>query len=115
MRRFRPALVACCLVLLAACGSPTRPTPPAPVVVGRPISNTRIYVVDGDGRPAPIGAIGELLIAGDGVAAEYVDQPELSAETFADAAVEGGPVFRTGDHGRWLADGILQFASPPTP
>ncbi len=99
----------------AGCATIGRIEPPAPVVIGRPISNTRVYVVDGDGRPAPIGAIGELLIAGDGVALEYIDRPELSAETFADAAIEGGPVFRTGDSGRWLADGILQFASPVTP
>jgi non-ribosomal peptide synthetase component F len=75
----------------AGCATIGRIERPAPVVVGRPIANTRIYVVDPDGRAAPIGAIGDVLVAGEGLADE---QP-----------------LRTGDRGRWLADGILQITT----
>lgn len=80
------------------------------VDVGRPIANTRIYVLDDEGEPVPIGADGAIWIGGAGVAEGYHRRPELTAERFrpdlfADDA--GARMYRTGDMGRWRADGRL--------
>jgi amino acid adenylation domain-containing protein len=85
---------------------------PASVPIGRPISNTSCYVVDGGGAPTPIGVSGRLLIGGAGVARGYVGEPELTAERFfADPFVTtgGARVYDTGDLARWLGDGTLEF------
>jgi hypothetical protein len=79
------------------------------VSIGRPIATTRVYIVDGSGRPVPIGVAGEIWIGGAGVASGYRGNPELTAEKFvADPFVGGAArVYRTGDLGRWLPDGRL--------
>jgi len=80
------------------------------ISVGRPIANTRVYVMDESGAVAPIGMVGEICIAGAGVAIGYYGQPALTAERFvADphSAVPGSRMYRTGDLGRWGADGKL--------
>jgi amino acid adenylation domain-containing protein len=85
---------------------------PATVPIGRPIANTACYVVDGRGRPAPIGVVGSLFISGAGVGQGYVGQEELTAERFvADPfeAVAGGRMYATGDLARWLPDGTIEF------
>ena len=84
-----------------------------PVPIGRPIANTQIHVADARLRALPLGAIGELFIAGEGVTLGYLNRPELSAERFVPAphTVGGAPStrwYRTGDLGRWRADGILE-------
>jgi amino acid adenylation domain-containing protein len=81
-----------------------------PVPIGRPIANTQIHVVDGRLRALPLGAIGELYIAGEGVALGYLNRPELTQERFvaAPAGAKGARWYRTGDLGRWRADGILE-------
>ena len=86
----------------------------APVLIGRPIANTRIYVLDRSGRPLPTGIPGEICIAGAGVARGYLNRPDLTAEKFvrdpfSDAF--GCRMFRTGDSGRFLVDGNLEFRS----
>ncbi|WP_394828309.1 amino acid adenylation domain-containing protein [Pendulispora albinea] len=82
------------------------------VHIGRPIANTRVYILDAHGEPAPVGAAGELYIGGAGVARGYLNRPELTAERFRDdpfAREPGARMYRTGDIGRWLPNGNIEF------
>ncbi len=84
------------------------------VPIGKPIKNMRVYVLDKQLRPTPIGVPGELYIAGPGLARGYLNRPDLSAEKFvpnpfADEAQSGSRLYRTGDLVRFLADGNLEF------
>ncbi|WP_246486858.1 non-ribosomal peptide synthetase/MFS transporter [Kribbella qitaiheensis] len=78
----------------------------ADVTVGRPISNTSIYVLDDKLQPMPIGAIGELCIGGAGVALGYHGRPALTAERFVTS--DFGRIYRTGDLARWRPDGRIE-------
>ena len=80
------------------------------VVVGHPISNTRIYLLDFNRRPVPIGVPGEIFIAGDGVALGYRNWPELTAQKFRpDPFHSSGNMYQTGDLGRYHEDGRLEL------
>jgi len=82
------------------------------VPIGRPISNTEIYILDRELTPAPVGARGDLYIAGVGVAREYRGRPDLTAERFIPNIFsrEGGErLYRTGDVCRYLSDGKIAF------
>ncbi|KOV61466.1 hypothetical protein ADL01_30940 [Streptomyces sp. NRRL WC-3618] len=75
--------------------------------IGRPLANTRLFVLDAAGRQAPTGVPGELCIGGAGLALGYLGRPDLTAQRFVD--VEGIRVYRTGDLVRWRTDGDLEY------
>ncbi|MGC5700439.1 amino acid adenylation domain-containing protein [Pseudomonas sp. NFXW11] len=80
--------------------------------IGRPLSNTSVYVLDSLGQPLPVGVAGELHIGGQGVALGYLNRPQLTAQKFiADpfGSEPGALLYRTGDLGRWRADGLLEY------
>ncbi|MEU7091592.1 non-ribosomal peptide synthetase [Kitasatospora aureofaciens] len=79
-------------------------------VLGLPVQNTRAYVLDEDLTVLPVGATGELCLAGAGLAREYLGQPELTARSFVRAPFGAGErLYRTGDRVRRLPDGTLEF------
>jgi acyl-coenzyme A synthetase/AMP-(fatty) acid ligase len=80
-----------------------------PVPIGRPIDNTRIYVLR-HGEPMPIGVFGTLFVAGAGVARGYLNDPELTARSFGpEFGGKHGRMYDTGDIGRWLPSGDVEF------
>ena len=87
------------------------------ITIGKPIANTQIYILDKQMQPVPAGVPGELYIGGDGLAAGYLNRPELTAEKFIDVGNLAADVFpradryriyRTGDLARWRNDGTLE-------
>jgi len=80
------------------------------VPIGKPLSNTNIYIIYRDENLAPIGIPGELCIGGEGLARGYLNRPELTAEKFVDNPFKPGErMYRTGDLARWLPDGNIEF------
>src|SRR5262249_15593178 len=78
----------------------------------RPIANTQIYILDGEGQLAPIGVAGELHIGGEGLARGYLNRPELTAEKFIAnpfASRSGTRLYKTGDLARYLPNGNLEY------
>lgn len=84
---------------------------PSPVPAGRALSNTAVYVLDRNLQPVPVGARGEVHIGGDSVTRGYLSRPALTADRFLPDPFHhpGARMYRTGDIGRLLPDGNLQF------
>jgi len=88
----------------------------ASIPIGRPIQNTQLYILDANLEPVPIGVIGELYIAGAGVTAGYLGQPEKTSERFVknpfageNSSEAGKTMYRTGDLARYGVDGNVEF------
>nr|WP_282601189.1 non-ribosomal peptide synthetase [Ralstonia pseudosolanacearum] len=84
----------------------------ASVPLGRPVRNVRLYVLDGHRQPVPTGVVGEIYIAGAGVGRGYRNLPELTAASFLVDPFHGegqARMYKTGDLGRWLANGNLEY------
>lgn len=78
--------------------------------IGRPIHNTEIYILDRNGQPLPLGLSGEICVGGAGVATGYLNRPDLNQAAFvAYSHLPHARVYRTGDRGRFLPDGSIEF------
>lgn len=80
--------------------------------IGRPVSNTHLYVLDGELQPAPIGVTGDIYIGGAAVAQGYLLRPQLTAQRFTADPYSTGRwtrIYKTGDRGRWRSDGHLEY------
>ena len=84
--------------------------PAGRIPIGRPISNTWIYILDSQMQLVPIGVPGEIYIGGDGLCRGYLNRPELNVEKFTTNPFQSGDrLFKTGDYGRYLKDGNIEF------
>ena len=76
------------------------------IPIGRPIDNTRVYVLDPSRQPVGIEVTGEVYLSGRGICRGYVNRPRLNEELFLEhPAFPGERLYRTGDHARWMPDG----------
>jgi acyl carrier protein len=90
------------------CAGSTRPT----VSIGRPIRNTQIYILDPGLQPVPVGVPGQICIGGTGLARGYLRRPDVTADSFIPnpfGATAGERLYKTGDLGRYLADGTIEY------
>nr|WP_281355894.1 non-ribosomal peptide synthase/polyketide synthase [Pseudomonas atagonensis] len=92
--------------------APDAPVPDSAPPIGKPLCNTRVYILDAHQQPVPIGVVGELYLGGVQVARGYLNRPELTAERFLDdpfSEQTGASLYRTGDIARYLADGNIEY------
>ncbi len=80
------------------------------IPIGRPIANSTVYVLDKKRQPVPVGVQGELYVGGDGVARGYINDPDMTQNRFmADPFRPGARMYKTGDLGKWLRSGVVEF------
>lgn len=80
------------------------------IPIGKPLPNVQIYILDGNNRLVPPGFVGEICIGGKGLANGYADNTVLTAEKFiVNPFVTDEVIYKTGDYGKWLADGVIEF------
>ncbi|MCG8312565.1 MAG: amino acid adenylation domain-containing protein, partial [Pseudomonadales bacterium] len=79
------------------------------IPIGKPINNTQLYIVDDELKQIPIGLVGELCIAGDGVGAGYIGRDDLTTEVFIENPFGEGKLYKTGDLARYLPDGSIEY------
>lgn len=82
------------------------------VVIGKPVANMQLYIVDAHGGLCPVGVAGEICVSGAGLARGYLNRPELTKEKFVINSFTGdgeNRMYRTGDLGRWLSDGNIEY------
>ncbi|WP_053147013.1 non-ribosomal peptide synthase/polyketide synthase [Pseudomonas sp. P97.38] len=77
--------------------------------IGQPTANNRLYVLDESLRPVPVGVAGEICVGGVGVGRGYLHDPKRTADAFIDHPSLDARVYRTGDLGRWRADGVIEY------
>jgi thioesterase domain-containing protein/acyl carrier protein len=106
-------LTECLTIIDSVIGQVLRPasTLMSTMPIGKPIGNVRVYIVDEHAQLIPSGAVGELLVAGDGLARGYFNQSEMTNERFVELRIEGRVerVYKTGDLVRYLPDGNIEF------
>ncbi|MGB8507589.1 MAG: amino acid adenylation domain-containing protein, partial [Pyrinomonadaceae bacterium] len=108
LNAYGPTEMTVCATLRSCEADATGERPP----IGRPLVNTQVYVFDERLEPAPLGARGEIYAGGDGLARGYLNRPELTAERFVPNPLNGGRggrLYRTGDYGRCLPHGEIEF------
>ncbi|WMV70852.1 amino acid adenylation domain-containing protein [Xenorhabdus griffiniae] len=108
LNAYGPTEITVCATLYPCVATAADNPPP----IGRPIANTRIYILDAHDQPVPHGVTGEIYIAGAGVARGYLNRPELTAERFLTDPFVSQPdarMYKTGDLGRWLPDGNIEY------
>jgi amino acid adenylation domain-containing protein len=94
------------------CHTITKEDTTGSIPIGKPISNTQVYLLDSDLQPVPIGEVGELYAGGDGLARGYLNAPDLTAERFLPNPMGKHPgecIYKTGDLARYRVDGTIEF------
>lgn len=79
------------------------------IPIGKPISNTSVFILDENNEPTPIGFIGELYTGGDGLTPGYLNRADLTDEKFIISSVNQTLLYRTGDRARWMPDGNIEY------
>jgi amino acid adenylation domain-containing protein len=106
LNAYGPTECTVCATAAECAGAARRPP------IGRPIANTKVYILDRHREPVPIGVPGEIYIGGVGLARGYLNQPALTEERYVRdpfASAEGARLYRTGDLARYLPDGSIEF------
>ncbi|SEW42708.1 amino acid adenylation domain-containing protein [Chitinophaga sp. YR573] len=98
-----------CAVCVSIYKAESSDTPGKQIPVGRPLANMQVFILDPEMSLLPIGAEGYIYVGGVGLAKGYLNRPELTKEKFIDNPFGTGKLYKTGDRGRWLPDGNIEF------